>query len=130
MKIEDAREFICKYPECSRAFLPYLGEMMRQLEEFGYSLVFHDTATRLANLILKHAYPNKENKHTVKLINDLSHESLAELIGSVRTVITTQLKKLKEEEIILQKRGEIAIKNLEKLLKKLDSFGCNKKKTT
>jgi len=118
--IDEAREFICKHPDFNKNFLPYLGEMMRQLESFGSSLVFHDTATRLANLILKHSFTHKNGKCKIKLINNLSHESLAELIGTVRSVITTQLQKLKDEDIILHKRGEIAIKNLEKLIKKLD----------
>ncbi len=126
MPISKAREFIEKHPEFNQEFLPYLGKMMRQLEEFGYSLVFYDTTTRLANLILKHACADKDNKTKVKLLNNLSHESLAEMIGTVRSVITTQLKKLKEEEIILHQKGEIIIKNLEKLLKKLSHPNCKK----
>ena len=117
-----ARKWIKKHPEFNEAFLPYLGDKMRELETFGISLVFHDTTTRLANLILKHTTKcvNNENKYPVKLINNLSHESLAELIGSVRAVVTMQLKKLKEEGIIATKRGQIAVKNLEKLLKHCD----------
>jgi CRP-like cAMP-binding protein len=120
MPIDEAREFICKHPEFNKNFLPYLGEMMRQLESFGSSLVFHDTATRLANLILKHSFTHKNGKCKIELINNLSHESLAELIGTVRTVITTQLQKLKDENIISHKRGEISIENLEKLINKLN----------
>jgi CRP-like cAMP-binding protein len=126
MPLKEARECINKYPEFNKQFLPYLGDMMRELENLSSSLVFHDTATRLANLILKHTFSHKDNEYKVKLINNLSHESIAELIGSVRSVITMQLQKLKEEEIILQKRGEIAIKNLEKLIKKIDLLHCKK----
>ena len=117
--LETARQWLRNYPELNREILPYLGEKIRQLESFSISLVFHDTTTRLANLILRHTQsnPNNEKEHyPVALINNLSHESLAELIGSVRTVVSTQLRKLKEEGIVVSEHGKLAVKNLEKLL--------------
>lgn len=121
--IEDMRILIESNYEFNISFLPYLGSKMRDLEEFGESLVFDDTATRLSKLILKHTLPNKdENHHPVKLINKLSHESIAEMIGSVRSVITTQMNKLKKEDIIVSKRGYLAVKELEKLIEKCDIF--------
>lgn len=127
--LERARAWIREYPEFNEVFLPYLGERMREIEAFSESLVFHDTTTRLANLILHHTdrcETEKEEHYPVRLINTLSHESLAELIGSVRSVVTTQLQKLKEEEIILSKRGKLAVKNLEKLLHKCDMFATSR----
>ena len=122
LPLERAREWICEHSEFNKSFLPYLGNKMRELEKFGTSMVFHDTATRLANLILEHTHPQERDAHyPVKLINNLSHESLAELIGSVRSVVSTQMHKLKEEGIIKSKRGHLAVANLEKLLKKCDS---------
>jgi len=123
--IERAREWIFDHSGFNEAFLPYLGKKMRELEAFGTSLVFHDTTTRLANLILKHTDTSKENSYDhypVKLINNLSHESLAELIGSVRSVVSTQMHKLKEEKVIVSKRGHLAVKNFEKLVKKCDRY--------
>ncbi len=123
--LQRAREWIEEHPEFNRAFLPYLGEKMRELEAFGTSMVFHDTTTRLANLILKHTEHCKEKEedhYPVKLIHNLSHESLAELIGSVRSVVSTQMHKLKEEGTIISKRGHLAVANLEKLMKKCDLF--------
>lgn len=121
--LETARDWIRNYAEFNQAILPYLGDKMREMESFSISLVFHDTTTRLANLILKHTKECKDDKthhYSVKLINNLSHESLAELIGSVRAVVSIQLKKLKEEETIVSKRGQLAVKNLEKLLHRCD----------
>ncbi len=121
--LERAREWILHHPEFNASFLPYLGEKMRALEAFGTDLVFHDTATRLARLILSHTHPHlstQETSHKVKLINNLSHESLAEMIGSVRSVVSTQMHKLKEEGIVLNKRGHMAVTNLDKLIHKCD----------
>ncbi|WP_456383202.1 Crp/Fnr family transcriptional regulator [Hydrogenimonas sp.] len=113
-----ARAWLERYPELNERFLPYIGKQMRLLETFAESVVFDDTATRLAKLILKHT--DMENRqddehYPVKMINNLSHESLAEMIGSVRSVVTAQLQKLKKDEIILHKRGYIAVKRLEEL---------------
>ena len=120
--IERAREWIIQHPKFNASFLPYLGEKMRALESFGTSLVFHKTHTRLAKLILDHTHPKSKHEHyPVKLINNLSHESLAELIGSVRSVVSTQMHKLKEEGIIMNKRGHLAVANLEKLIQKCNS---------
>ncbi len=127
LPLEEARQCIAEHPEFNKQFLPYLGNMMRQIEHFGISQIFDDTITRLANLILRHTHPEKDphDGHCeVRLINNLSHESLAEMIGSVRSVVSAQMHKLKEEEIILSKRGHLAVKNLEKLIQKIDKFHC------
>lgn len=123
--IQTARKWITTHPQFNKAFLPYLGSLMRQLEAFGESMVFDDTATRLAKLILRNTMPKEADDtehYPVNLINNLSHESLAEMIGSVRSVVNTQLKKLKEEEILISRRGHLAVKNLENLLKRIEQF--------
>ena len=122
LPLKRARAWVKEHPEFNASFLPYLGEKMRTLESFGTSLVFHDTNTRLAKLILDHTHPESNHEHhPVELINNLSHESLAELIGSVRSVVSTQMHKLKEEGVIMNKRGHLAVSNLEKLIHKCDS---------
>jgi len=122
--LKRARKWLEEHPEFISTFLTYLGERIRELESFTESLVFHDTTTRLANLILKHTESSeeKEDHYPVRLINNLSHESLAELIGSVRSVVSIQMHKLKEEKVIINKRGHLAVKNLEMLLQKCDLF--------
>jgi len=121
LPLENARNFIKEYPKFNEAFLPYLGKRMRELEGFGESLIFHDTLTRLANLILKHTDRCKDEEsqhHPVKLINNLSHEAIAELIGSVRTVVSLQMKKLKDDKIVINHKGHLFVKDLEKLIEK------------
>jgi len=117
VKMSAAREWLKKFPEFNARMLPYLGSMMRELESFSERLVFDDTATRLAKLILKHTSGQKsENNHfPVELINRLSHETIAEMIGSVRSVVTSQLGKMREEGLILSRRGKLLVKELELL---------------
>ncbi len=116
-----AREWFTKFPELNVQMLPYLGSMMRELEAFSESLVFDDTATRLAKLILKHLQTEADGESEffpVTLINRVSHETVAEMIGSVRSVVTTQLNKLKREGLVFTKRGELLVKELEALKEK------------
>jgi len=115
--MREAREWLKRYPEFNEALLPYLGEQMRHLESFAESVIFDDTATRLARLILRHARPEAEDEK-ILAVEHISHELLAEMIGSVRSVVTTQLNRLKEEGLILHRRGKIIVENLEGLLQR------------
>ena len=116
---DTAREWLTLHPEFNKNFLPYLGERMRLLETSATNLALYDTMTRLAKLILQHV-DNKINKNeiSVKLINDLSHETIAHMIGSVRKVVNLNIQALKKENIIDSIKGNLSIKNLEKLLEK------------
>ncbi|VAW32776.1 hypothetical protein MNBD_DELTA03-1860, partial [hydrothermal vent metagenome] len=58
----EVRNWIEKHPEFNRAFLPYLGQQIRSLEELAADLSLHDTITRLSRLILRHTAYN--NNHT------------------------------------------------------------------
>jgi CRP-like cAMP-binding protein len=122
ISLERAREWIYNYPEFNRVFMPYLGEKMRELESFGASIVFDDIVTRLSKLILRYASPQKlqtTDRYPVNIIHNLSDESISEMIGSVRSVVNSQINKLKEENLIFSTRGKLSIKNLEGLIKKI-----------
>ena len=129
VSLERAREWIYEYPEFNRAFMPYLGEKMRELESFGASIVFDDIVTRLSKLILRYASPKKgvkSDRYPVNIIHNLSDESISEMIGSVRSVVSSQINKLKEENLIFSTRGKLSIKNLEGLIKKCDAAKLDK----
>jgi CRP/FNR family transcriptional regulator len=124
ISLKRAKKWINDYPEFNRAFMPYLGEKMRELEIFASSIVFDDILTRLSKLILRYASPKKNHKteqYPIDIIHNLSDESISEMIGSVRSVVNLQIKKLKEENLIFSARGKLSIKNLEGLIKKCDA---------
>ncbi len=108
------RSWIETYPQLNTNLLQCLAKKFREMEEFSRSLVFYDTKTRLANLLLKHAIKEEENRSS-KITKKLSHETLSEMIGSVRSIVTRDLQELKREGIILDKRAAIIVKDLEKL---------------
>jgi len=118
-----ARNWLNNNPNFNRNFLPYLGKTMHSLEDSASDLALYDTITRLAKLILKNTDINdkKNDNFSVKLINDLSHEALSQMIGSVRKVVNLNIQVLKKEGIITSVRGSLSVKNLQKLLDICDS---------
>ena len=117
--LDTARQWIASHPEFNRCFLPYLGEQMRQLENLSTDLALHDTATRLARLILHYVDVKMGalvvGKYPVPLIHDFSHDTLACMVGSVRTVVNRHLQQLKKDGVVEFQRGHLAVKNLEML---------------
>ena len=115
--VEKAREWIFLHPEFNRTFFPYLGSLMGKLALLSADLALHDTETRLARLILQHANPEREDD-SLHLIHNMSHASLAEMIGTVRTVINRQLQHWKEKGIIELDRRQLHVKDLHALSEK------------
>ncbi len=50
---------------------------------------------------------------------------MAELVGSVRSIVTTEIGNLKRDGILIAHKGKLAIKDLEKLLKACNVFQKN-----
>lgn len=111
------RQWLLQHSEVNRTFLPYLGEQMRRLADQAEDLALYDTEARLARLILRHITSNAP-VHGLRLINDLSQETLASMIGSVRVVVGRQMQKWKQEGILSTGRGKWAIDDLNELIAK------------
>jgi CRP-like cAMP-binding protein len=120
--IETGREWLYKHPSFNKTLLPYLGKQLRYFEESATDLVLYDTWTRLVKLILRNtdSYTGK-----LSLINNLSHEQIAKMIGSVRNVVNRHIQDLKNSQLLSVKRKRLEINNIQKLLeefKKRNSF--------
>ncbi len=111
------RAWLAEEPAFNRRFLPYLGERFRGLESLASDLALHDTATRLARLILRHTDPSRrdDDHHPVHLITDLNHETLAKMVGSVRQVVNRHLQGFRQQGIVHGEKGHWVIKDLEAL---------------
>ena len=117
--LQQAREWLNLHPDFNRAFLPYLGKQMHGLANQVVDLSLYNTEVRLARLILRHLVPDKLAQE-IPLINDLSQETLASMIGSVRVVITRHLSHWKQKKIISGRRGHCAVEDLQALLEKAE----------
>ncbi|VAW96378.1 hypothetical protein MNBD_GAMMA19-1234 [hydrothermal vent metagenome] len=126
LPMDEARQWLDEHQAFNRKLLPYLGEQMCSLAGLASDLALHDTETRLARLILRHVDADTKQQHvTPRLINDLSHESLAEMIGSVRVVVNRQLQQWKQEGIIDAHRGHLEVEALQELLRRADDHSIN-----
>jgi len=119
--VQQARDWINQNPDFNRTFLPYLGKQMHGLADQITDLSLYETEARLARLILRNLVPDKLPQE-VKLINDLSQETLASMIGSVRVVVTRHLQKWKQQNVISGKPGSWSILDLQALLEKAESL--------
>ncbi len=115
--VQQARTWIEQHPEFNRNFLPYLGKQMYGLANQAIELSLYDTEVRLSRLILRNLVEDK-TPNEIRLINDLSQETIASMIGSVRVVIARHLQNWKQKKIISGKRGDWSILDLQALLKK------------
>ncbi len=120
LPIDKVREWIDTNPAFNRAFFPYMARQMRQIEELATDLSLYDTSTRLMKLILKNLNL-KNSLSPLGLLNKLSHEEIASMIGTVRHVVNRHLQQLKKEGILHIERKKLAIDNVDKLLKKIEN---------
>ena len=121
LPMSEARQWLTEHPEFNRQLLPYLGGQMCSLAGLAADLALYDTETRLARLILRHVDLDSQEQHiTPRLINDLSHESLAEMIGSVRVVVNRQLQHWKQEGIVDAHRGHLEVEALQELVRRAE----------
>ena len=120
LPIQKVREWIETNPEFNKMFYPYMAKQMRELEELATDISLYDTSTRLMKLLLK----NIDSKDPIKkfsLLQKLSHEEIASMIGSVRAVVNRYLQQLKKDGIIDIKRKKIAINDIHKLLQRVEN---------
>lgn len=115
--LSTARKWLFDHPEFNKVFLPYLGEQMSKMAAQVEDLALYDTESRLAHLILRHITSNTP-VHGLNLINDLSQETLAAMIGSVRVVVGRNFQKWKEEGILHDGKGPWSVHNLQALIGK------------
>ncbi|MBD3808997.1 MAG: Crp/Fnr family transcriptional regulator [Sulfuricurvum sp.] len=115
--IHHIRNLIETNPAFNRYFFPYLGKQMRQMEDLAVDLSLYDVYHRLLRLFARNV--DREDENSLALINDLSHEELAALVGSVRKVVNRNLQQLKYEGVIDISRKQIILTDLEKILNQL-----------
>jgi CRP-like cAMP-binding protein len=117
--IVKVRQWIETHPAFNQAFLPYLGERIRALENLSADLALYETVTRLAKLILQQAAPGLpiagEDDQRPPLINTLSDEAMARMIGSVRVVVNRHIQDFIQMGLISTSRGQLVVRDLEKL---------------
>ncbi|MGB7842902.1 MAG: Crp/Fnr family transcriptional regulator [Salinimicrobium sp.] len=108
-------QLLDEIPEIYRNLLPYLAQQMKYLEDYAFNLTLIDVSKRLARLLLSNVNPETNR---LEIINDISNEEIAGLIGSTRAVVNRHLQEFKAEGILSIGRNKLEIESLQLLLHK------------
>lgn len=113
--MEKMRNWIKENPGINSNILPYVCTQLRVMEEYASNITLIDISSRLAKLILKNINSQSQK---LEMINDLSNEELANLIGSTRAVVNRHLQEFKNDGILTLGRQKVEVRNLKLLLER------------
>ncbi len=117
--LRSAKQLLDNEPAFQKFFFPYVAKQLRSMEDLTVDLSLYTLYERLLHLLVRNIDPNSLKPKLTK-IDNLSHEELASMVGSVRKVVNRTLQQLKKEGIINLSRKKIELNNIQKLLKKLE----------
>jgi len=120
--IDFGRNWIIKHQAFNKNLLSYLASRLRLAIDYNVSKTFFNIELRLAMLIFQNV-SSEDNK--LNLINDLSHQEIAQIMGTTRAVVNRNLQKLKKDGLIDIKYKEIVIQNYGKLKSMILEFEDN-----
>lgn len=118
LPLEDVKEMILRDDKFRQYFYTYIASQLKSMEDLAVSLSFYDVYQRVLQLFTRFTEVI-DGKPKLKIINNLKHEDIASMVGSVRKVVNRSLQKLKKDGIIDISRKNIYIKNFQKLHDKL-----------
>jgi CRP/FNR family transcriptional regulator, cyclic AMP receptor protein len=110
MSRTDLERLILNKPQVALRILEVTGKRLREAEERLENMAFKGIPARLASLLLRLA----EEQHTDE-ISGLTHQDLAESVGTYRETATQVLNDLKSQELIEIGRKRIKILDFVKL---------------
>lgn len=95
-------------------FVHRLNYTERRLEGF----ILTDTTSRVASFLCDcaHRFGKKKNSHIIIPV-PLTHQRIAEFVGSIRETVTGSINHLEKEGILKNDRGKITILDIKKLQK-------------
>ena len=119
--IEDFEKLLRKKPDIAFHFTKQVGQKLRKFQNRLVNLLNKDVKTRLVNFLLMLAREEGEtiDKDSYVIENFMTHEDIAQLIGSSRQTVTTMLNELEHESLVHVTRQIIkvpSVKNLQKLV--------------
>lgn len=119
--IEDFEKLLKTKPNIGFHFTKQVGQKLRKLENRLLNLLNKDVKTRLVHFLIMLAQEHGTNKasDTQAVQNFLTHDDIAQLIGSSRQTVTTMLNELETAGLVQVSRQQInipSVKNLQKSL--------------
>lgn len=118
--VEDFEKLLQKKPELSLKYSKQVGQKLRMLENRLLNLLHKDVRTRLIHFYGMLAINHLGHSDSITIENFLTHEDIANLIGSSRQTVTTTINDLESEGLLGVSRNEIVIPSVKKIQKAMD----------
>lgn len=119
---EDLESIIMKRPELALKIIEAMAKKTRLLTSQVKELVFQDAGGRLASLLLRFAREFGVEVNSGKMIElVLTHQEIANLIGTSRVTVTKLINQFINEGIIKIYKRKIVILDKEKMEEKLEN---------
>lgn len=110
--IDEWREWLDMYAPLRNAVVRSVIERLYEVTELAQSLALHDTSTRLAHLLLRQM---ADAGREMEFFDDMVHEDLGSLIGTVRVVVNRLINQFKREGILATDERGIRVIDAERL---------------
>lgn len=118
LPLSDVQRMILEDEKFRQYFYAYVASQLKSIEKLAVSLSFYDVYQRVLQLFVNYT-ETVNGVPRLKVINNLKHDDIASMVGSVRKVVNRSLQKLKKDGVIDISRKNIHIKDFQKLLDKL-----------
>jgi len=113
---ENFERFLDRCPTVGIRILKTVGGRLRQVKSKFSDLVFHSAPARLAKLLLQLGKSmGKRDQDTIRLNIRLTHQNLANLIGTSRETVSALLGQFQRQGLLIQDRRQICLVDTDKL---------------
>jgi CRP/FNR family transcriptional regulator len=117
--VDDFQKLLVKRPDLAIRYSKQVGLKLRSIESRLVNLLNKDVKTRLLNFLWELAEHNilEETPEGICIPNYLTHEDIANLIGSSRQTVTTLLNEFTVDQVVSYNRHQICFLDVKKLQK-------------
>lgn len=119
--IEDFEKILKRKPELALRYSKQVGSKLRNIENRIMNLLNKDVKTRLVHFLwqLVEQEIGESTSEGFCIPNYLTHEDIANLIGSSRQTVTTMINELETEHVVSYNRNQICFLDVKKLQKRI-----------
>jgi CRP-like cAMP-binding protein len=118
---DELQRIMLLHPELSMGITKLIGMRRRRVERRLRNLLFHSNRERLVHLLLELVEQyGRRVEDGFELSIKLSHQEMANIIGSTRETVTVVLGELQKEKLIQIARRRVKILNLDELARQVD----------
>ena len=119
--IEDFEKILKRKPELALKYSKQVGSKLRNIENRIMNLLNKDVKTRLIHFLwqLVEQEIGESTTEGFCIPNYLTHEDIANLIGSSRQTVTTMINELEAEKVVSYNRNQICFLDVKKLQKRI-----------